>query len=333
MQSQIIQNLRYRLQRRVQRLDIENINAFLVYLQRFWLFFDSQPIYVGIMDALVTQYPDLDNTTERIFQDEGLLGESEEEAAAIGYSVLRKLANPAYAPQISQIGQIIAGHADSDNIPAIIRSFFLYPFYEYIDEQLDDQKLTLNLLMRYKYRSEWFHRKNLLNLTRSDTRKAEKLLALNFYSYLYDQGLDFTIEPSSISGEIDIIAAQGTKDPLLADAKIFDASARGKRYIRKAFNQIYTYTQQYNEPFGYLVIFKITDKDLCFALSNKTSSVPVMTYNHKSIFLITIDIYENPKPVSQRNPLNTVVISEEDLIQPMEDSDLASNVSEVQQFG
>ncbi|AFZ16697.1 hypothetical protein [Allocoleopsis franciscana] len=329
MQSQIIQNLRQKLNKRVQRLNTEKINAFLITLQRFWLFFDSQPIYVCIMDALVTQYPDLDNITERIFQGEGLLGESEEEASAIGYSVLRRLSNPTYAPQISRIGQILGGHADSDNIPAIIRSNFLDPFYEYIDEQLDDQKLILIFLIRYKYRTEWFHRDQLLNLTKSDSRKAEKSLALNFYSYLHDQGLDFTIEPSSISGEIDLIAAQGTEDPLLADAKIFDGNARGKRYIRKAFNQIYTYTQQYNEPFGYLVIFKVTDKDLCFALSNKTSNVPVVTYNHKSIFLITIDIHENPKPVSQRNPLNAVIISEEELIQPVKNRDITSDVDEV----
>ena len=321
MHSQITQNLRLKLQKRIQRLNTEKENAFWMYLQRFWLFFDSQPICVGIVDALVTQYPELGNTTERIFQGEGLLGESEEEAAAIGYSVLRRLSNPDYAPQIFQIGSIFAEHADSNNVPTIIRSIFLDPFYEYIDEQLDDQKLVLNLLIRYKHRSEWFHRDHLLSLMRGDPRKAEKLLALNFYSYLYDQGFDFTIEPSSTSGEIDIIAAQGTEDPLLADAKIFDANDRGKRYIRKAFNQIYTYTQQYNEPFGYLVIFKVTDRNLCFSLSNKSSSIPAVTYNHKTIFLITIDIHENPKPVSQRNPLSSVIISEEDLTQPIEDVD------------
>ena len=318
MQSQIIQNLRHKLEKRIQRLDTKNISAFFIHLQRFWLFFDSQPIYVGIADSLVTKYPELDKTIECIFEGKGLLSESEEEAAAIGYSVLRKLSNSAYAPQIRQLAQNFAQCTESDNIPAIISSIFLDPFHEYIDEQLDDQKYILNLLIRYKYRSEWFHRNHLLNLTKKDSRKAEKLLALDFYSYLHDQGIDFSIEPSSISGEIDIIAAQGTEDPLLADVKIFDANGRGKAYICKAFNQIYTYSQQYNEPFGYLVIFKVTDKDLCFSLSNKSSSVPIVTYNHKSIFLVTIDIHENPKPVSQRNPLDTVIVNEEKLIQILE---------------
>ncbi len=48
----------------------------------------------------------------------------------------------------------------------------------------------------------------------------------------------------------------------------------------------------------------------------------MVTYNHKTIFLITIDIYSHSKPVSQRNPLNSVVITEEELIQPLEDEDV-----------
>lgn len=330
MQSQIIKNLRHKLQNRIQRLNVKKVDTFLIYLHRFWLFFDNQPTYVGIMDALIRQYPDIDNTIERIFEGELLLGESEEEASAIGYSVLRKLSSStSYESKIHRIGQIFSENADSNNIPEIIRSNFLVPFYEYIDEQLDEQKIILNLLIRYKHRSEWFYREYLLNLAKSESRKAEKSLALNFYSYLHDQGLDFTIEPSSISGEIDIIASQGSEDSLLADAKVFDANDRGKRYIRKAFNQIYTYTQQYNEPFGYLVIFKITDKDLCFTLSNQISSVPVITYNHKTIFFVTIDICQNSKPVSQRNPVNAVIISEEELIQSVEDSDLTGEIDEI----
>jgi len=319
MQSQIIQDLRHKLQKRIQRLNIENTEAFLIYLQRFWLFFDRQPVYVGIMNLLLTQYPEINSITERIFHGEGLLGDSEEEAAAIGYAFLRKLSNQAYVVKIYQFVPLYAQNVSSRNIPTIIRSIFLQPFYDYVDEQLNDQTIVLNLLIRYKHRSEWFHADHLRTLMNNNTRKSENQLALNLYSYLHDQGLDFSIEPSSISGEIDIIAAQSTEDPLLADAKIFDGGSRGKNYIRKAFNQIYTYTQQYNEPFGYLVIFKATDKDLCFSLSSKSSSIPVVTYNHKSIFLLTIDIHKNPKPVSQRKPLRVLTITEEELIKPVEE--------------
>jgi hypothetical protein len=174
--------------------------------------------------------------------------------------------------------------------------------------------------LRYKHRSEWFFRQELYNLIQVE-RQGEKKLALDLYSYLYDQGIEFHIEPSSISGEIDLIAAQGSKDPLLLDAKIFDGDSRGKQYIRKAFQQIYTYSCQYDEPFGYLMIYKITEKDLHFALPlTRFSDLPVVTYNYKTIFLIVVDIYPNIKPVSQRRPIQSAEIKHGELVAIIEDT-------------
>jgi len=171
----------------------------------------------------------------------------------------------------------------------------------------------LALLMRYKHRSEWFQREKLWEYSKIE-RRAEKALALDLYSYLYDQGIDFVIEPSSITGEIDLIASQDTDDPVLLDAKVFDGEGRGKSYIRKSFNQIYTYTQQYNEPFGYLVIYKTCERDLRFSLK-QSGNIPSLVHNHKTIFLITIDIYPHPKPVSQRPPIQATEIAEKELIE------------------
>ncbi|MBI4810370.1 MAG: hypothetical protein HY800_02800, partial [Ignavibacteriales bacterium] len=253
---------------------------------------------------------------EKIQKGEGQFGETEAESAAIGYAVLRYLAEKCDLQNIeySEFAKACGVYSKYDELIEVVRDIFLEPFYEYIDEALDDQRAMLNLLYRYKQRSKWFHRTRLWELSQSETKKSEKSLALDLYSYLYDQGIDFTIEPSSITGEIDLIAAQGSEDPLLVDTKIFDAVDRSKSYIRKGFNQIYTYTQQYNEPFGYLVIFKITDRDLRFSLSEQSRNIPVIIHNHKTIFLITIDIYPNPKPVSQRDPIKAIEISESEFV-------------------
>jgi hypothetical protein len=40
----------------------------------------------------------------------------------------------------------------------------------------------------------------------------------------------------------------------------------------------------------------------------------MVMHNHKTLFLITIDIFPNPKPVSQRNPIEAVEITEEELV-------------------
>ncbi|MDY6795076.1 MAG: hypothetical protein SWK76_07330 [Actinomycetota bacterium] len=96
-----------------------------------------------------------------------------------------------------------------------------------------------------------------------DTSKGEKHLALDLYEFLYNQGVDFMIEPASVSGEADLVAAQTGEYPLIADAKIYNPDkGKGKDYIAKALNQIYIYTQDYNEPFGYMVVYKTSDDEL-----------------------------------------------------------------------
>ena len=147
----------------------------------------------------------------------------------------------------------------------------------------------------------------------------EKLLAKNLYEYLYDQGIDFFIEPASISGEVDLISSQNSDDPLLADIKIFNPEkSKDKRYICNGFNQVYTYTLDYNESFGYLVIFNTCETDLRFSLSNQEISTPFVLHNNKTIFLITIDIFPYSKSASKRGVLKTIEITERELINKVE---------------
>jgi hypothetical protein len=101
--------------------------------------------------------------------------------------------------------------------------------------------------------------------------------------------------------------------------RFFYGEGRGKAYIQKGFNQIYTYTQQYNEPFGYLLIYKTCEKDLRFSLK-LSSNISMIMHNHKAIFLITIDLYPHEKPVSQRPPLKATEITEDELIEIIEEN-------------
>lgn len=311
-----IQNIRYKLQKRISRFNsVDDRDLFIITLSQFCRFFEKQPTLTGIMQSLLLKFPAIDEVVEKIISNkENIYGESEEEAAAIGYQVLRKLKD--HPDKIFQLGFAYRRTGKIHEAIEAIREIFVEPFYEFVDENLDDRRAMLALLMRYKHRSEWFHREKLWEYSQIE-RTAEKSLALDLYSYLYDQGIDFIIEPSSLSGEVDLIACQNTDDPLLLDVKVFDGNARGKSYIRKGFNQIYTYTQQYNEPFGYLVIYKTCERDLRFSLK-QSGDIPFLVHNHKTIFLITIDIYAYSKPVSQRPPIKAVQITEEELVEFIE---------------
>jgi hypothetical protein len=71
---------------------------------------------------------------------------------------------------------------------------FIEPLFDYIDEQIDDRRTVLGLLLKYKHPVGWFRRDELRARSESDTLKGGKKLALDLYAYLHDQGLEFSIE-------------------------------------------------------------------------------------------------------------------------------------------
>ncbi len=326
MDSQYVQNLRYKLQKRARRLSSVGYEIIQPTLKQFWVFFDSNPSLVGIEAELLAAKPDAENEANLVIEGEARVGEDETEAAAIGRWLLRSLAstdNPTNL--IHTVARPFDGSTNYEDCLNVFREVFLEPFYEYVDENLDDERATLGVLLRYKKRSEWFFAEQLRTQAGKEPRRAEAALALDLYAYLWDHGIDFAIEPSSVRGEVDLIGAQEGADPLLADVKIFDAKSRGKTYMRKAFRQVYTYCQQYNRPFGYVVIFKTTSRDLHFALTQLSSDIPFLTYNHKTIFFLTIDIHDYALAVSQRSPLTTVEITEAELVESVEDDPEPAN--------
>src|SRR5439155_15059754 len=192
----------------------------------------GHPLLAGIAESLSARVPGCADLVKRILGNEALVGGTEEEAAAIGLGILRQLSQGdvgTWFPLARPYGPA----SKLDEALETIREVFLEPLYEYVDESLDEERAMLALLFRYKHRCEWFHRARLWELTQTESRKTETPLALDLYSYLHDQGINFNIEPSSLTGEVDLIAAQGSSDPLLADVKVFDAVNRGKAYIRK----------------------------------------------------------------------------------------------------
>jgi hypothetical protein len=216
------------------------------------------------------------------------------------------------------IGHNLTSDTHHDSALEAFRTAFIEPVHEYLDEQMDDQRAILALLRRYKHKCESFQRRQLFGLWSSNTAKGEELLAFHLYEYLHDRGVNLAIEPYSESGRVDMVAAQNSDDPLIADAKVFHPD-KGKPYICHGFHQIYQYTLDYNEPFGYLVIFKTCPEDLKFALTGQEQSVPFVVHNHKTIFLLTIDIFPHERPASKRGYLKSYEITQDELIRPADD--------------
>jgi hypothetical protein len=290
-------------------------------LKQFWAFVHSQPLLVGILDELLPRFPDLGPHVEKQTSRENMdviTYDDECENAAFSYLVLKNCIE-----STDEMAEVLVGyHFSTDTNESSLEAFriaFVEPLYEYLDEQMDDQRAILALLRRYKHKCESFQRRKLHDLWTSDTSKGEELLAFHLYEYLHDQGVNLIIEPYSESGRVDMVAAQHTDDPLIADAKIFNPEKdKGKPYICHGFHQIYQYTLDYNEAFGYLVIFKTCPEDLKFALAGQEQSVPFVTHNHKTNFLLTIDIFPHEKSASKRGYLKTYEITQDDLVRSAE---------------
>ena len=88
-------------------------------------------------------------------------------------------------------------------------------------------------LKRYKHRAEWFRPEELRKF---DDLYPESELVIPLYEFLFDQGIEFSIEPKSLHGRIDIIGPQlgdGT-DRLMIEAKVFRENPRGNNRTRFA---------------------------------------------------------------------------------------------------
>lgn len=329
MDSNLVQHYRYKLQRRVRKLNAAGSQTFHYSLLRFWAWLNEHEIFRAILEQASGLSEAAQENAKVIISRRGVHGETESEAVALAYWVLKDCVEKEDKDvEVSVAYKYIQG-GKFDTALEHFKDIFIEPLYEFLDEQLDDQRAILALLRRYKQSSEWFNRDKLIAIyeeekerSKAESKKsrAEKRLAINLYEYLHNQGLIFSIEPSSVSGEADLIASQESDDPVIADVKIFDPEAnKNKAYLINGFQQVYQYTLDYNEPFGYLVIFKTCESGLAISSGKQEQSASFVTLSGKTIFFIIVDLYLHKKSASQRGKLKTYTLTEEELFSELKD--------------
>lgn len=328
MNTLITDSLRTKLKHSSKRFNAaDEIDTFYIKVVKFWNFFNRHSVFLGISEDLSSRFPNIVQDVDEVFKGQGVNLESDEKAAALGYKVIQRLVSAGIG-SIHQLDFAAAAILHRASKTQGLYEFFVEPLCNYVDEQLSEHSVMLSMLMRYKHRSEWFYREQLYDKSQasrdSEMQEIEKRLAIDLYAYLYDQGVDFYLEPSSLPGAIDLIAAQDTHDPLLLDVKVFDNKGRNKSYLCKGFHQVYSYTQQYNEPFGYMVIFNVSGQSLRFALEC-TGHIPMVLHNNKTIFLLSIDIHYPPIAPSKSGMLRPIEILEEELVRVQAESSKDEN--------
>jgi hypothetical protein len=318
MDSDYVQQVRCKLQRRLKRVNVASLTTFPWIWAQVWGFLQGNEITKGILDDLENRFPKGEQAAEEFLADKVTAlrkgGATELDDVALCYWVLKKYAGSARFDLVTVAAGL--GGRDAHSIGTVFRQRFVEPLFDYIEEQIDDKRMTLALLKKYKHRCEWFQRKELLAQCTADTQRGEKLLLYNLYEYLHDQGIEFHIEPESASGRVDLISAQSGKDRLMADAKIFNPDGgQNVSYLGKGFRQLYDYAKTYHEPFGFLVIFKTCEHDLSIQTPHQEQAIPFVTHNNKTIFLLVIDLFEYAEPASKRGKLKSHEVTPQQLIE------------------
>jgi len=290
-----------------------------LYLKHFFSFIEEDFVISSILEELKLKCRSAESTVGKMISEQQIYpGNNEEESAAISYFMIKKCISESIsevdiAANEFEVGKWFGTVTPGNDSIEVFKKLFIYPLYLHISERITKSQFMIAILKKYKQKCEWFKKEDLFNLYKGQKKKAEDILFLNSYEYLHDQGINFFLEPKSGSaGKVDLIAIQTGDDRVMVEAKVFDSGGRGKSYIIDGFNQLYTYTCDYNEPFGYLVIFKVCEKGIKFSVPNQEVSIPFVNYNGKTIFFIVIDIFQG-KPASKKGKITDIEISEKDL--------------------
>lgn len=309
MDSAYLQRIRFQLQKRFRRLNSCSYPLFHSSLVQFWAYLQAHPLTEGILAKLEAEaLPYTAEITAMTTRHEFEEFATEAEQFRFVYRVVQHCAQQPFGSQLGpevRIGHAFTNERKHEDALNSFREVFLEPLYEYVDDALDQQAAVLSLLVKYRRKVEWFERETLAELAAGDERK----LARHLYAYLFDQGLDFHIEPQSASGEADLVARE-----LVLDAKVFDGDRRSIQYLASGVHQVHTYARDFNQEVGYLVVYKTCPETLNFTFSAAGQLAPYVIVGGKTIYIFVVDIYRYESSASKRGAMKVHTIDQDYLV-------------------
>lgn len=144
----------------------------------------------------------------------------------------------------------------------VFAEVFLEPLVVYLRSGLDIEEKVLSLLSRYKQRSEWFG----IDLSpgtqdKEDNNGFEKRLKKDVLRYLFDNGIEFSVESQipAGGGKVDILPVLRDWGQLPIEVKVFDGKSRSRQYISSGLAQAADYARKFNKPSAYYIVFNIKE--------------------------------------------------------------------------
>lgn len=177
------------------------------------------------------------------------------------------------------------------------------------------------LLGKYKQGVEWFQQGQIRKIVQEgyDGAKGERALARHLQQYVFDQGVDFTVEPTSASGAVDILLRDPNGQYVIIDAKYLKPGAPSSEITRKiagGFNQVARYCEDYDQHDGFLAVF--VDDDLSLLIdSAESDSFRYFRIGGSIIYFIEVNVAKRPS-ASKSGKARQIHITEADLMHEIE---------------
>lgn len=342
MDQQLVQRTRYILRSRLRRTQSCPIALFPSACQHLVDWLNHHPLFRALIEGLERQTGDAieqvkkmesELTTELTHSsyDPGFYSaKTTEEHAAVCWLIVRAVARTFSMSEshrhfiIRNFCEYLTGEDlfEIDKAVEPIRDVAVDGLYEYLDEKLDTRNIIYGILLKYKQRSEWFHRARLRQLADDglEGKKGERGLAVDLQEYVFDQQIEFVIEPSSSSGEADLLLRDPEGRYLILDAKYIPVDASRSLMVEKlaaGFHQVYRYCEDFNEPEGFLISFHRSILRVTPELE-ETDGISYLKLGGKIIYYLAVHISDEPS-ASRSGKAEDVYISRDELVRSASD--------------
>lgn len=239
--------------------------------------------------------------------------------AAVGYQLCECLLGETNTikcgKNVVQIGgyyshyQGISGPPPVSDAISVFSEVFLHPLVSYLRSAVELRHRILILLSRYRQRSEWFPDKSEVKAILENERgNIESKLKIDFLRYLFDNGIDFSVESEipSGGGEVDVLAVLPELGYLPFEVKVFDGLKRNASYISRGIAQSCDYARKFNSVEAYYIVYNVAE-NIILVLPGISSGLSVMSIQLMSVTIHSIVVNLcRTVPASQAKDLKSV---------------------------
>ncbi len=194
-----LRNLRSKLQTRKNDIMRATFRLFSHQVVLFMKFVNETPVLKAIDGALDGKF-DGEQWVTQWEQHNIPMPSDEVQKAALCRFVLRKSAiDDDFAVTLGH--ELAAGAREFQVMVDAVKDTCFLPYYQFLDERLDDGGEMIYLLQKFKARCEAFDRRELYEAYTADTAHGEAYLDSTLRRFLFDQGVDYPFStPRSASG-------------------------------------------------------------------------------------------------------------------------------------